>query len=121
MQNGMRDRLIELINQDNCPSPYICDERCKYSRLEQCIGDRLADHLIANGVILPPCKVGETLYLVQVDYKGNYNFSNCLVDSKITMFSILRAYEEKTIVYMSTDKSKAEQKLKEMRNENGKL
>lgn len=121
MQNDMRDRLIELINQDNCPSPYMCDERCKYSHLEQCIGDRLADHLIANGVILPPCKVGETLYLVQVDYKGNYNFSNCLVDSKITMFSILRAYEEKTIVYMSTDKSKAEQKLKEMRNENGKL
>lgn len=51
MKNNIRDRLIDLINQDNCPSPYICDEKCKYSHLEQCIGDRLADHLIENDVI----------------------------------------------------------------------
>ena len=51
MQNDMRDRLIDLINQDNCPSPYICDERCKYSHLVHCIGDRLADHLIENDVV----------------------------------------------------------------------
>ena len=51
MQTDMKDRLIELINQDNCPSPYICDEKCKYSHLGQCSSDRLADHLIANDVV----------------------------------------------------------------------
>lgn len=51
MKIDIRDRLIDLINQDNCPSPYICDEKCKYLHLEQCIGDRLADHLIENDVI----------------------------------------------------------------------
>ena len=51
MQTDIRDRLIDLINQDNCPSPYICDEKCKYSHLERCTGDRLADFLIANDVV----------------------------------------------------------------------
>lgn len=94
MQNDMRDRLVELLGD------YLYSEQ-------------IADHLIANGVILPPCNVGETLYLVQIGYKGNYHMASIVVDSKITMLSILRAYEEKTIVYMSTDKIKAEHKLKE--------
>lgn len=51
MKIDIRDRLIDLINQDNCPSPYICDEKCKYSHLERCTGDRLADYLIANDVV----------------------------------------------------------------------
>ena len=117
MQNEMRDRLVNLINQDNCPSPYICSNKCKYAHLEYCIGDRLADHLIENGVIVPPCKVGETLHLIQRDWENNYFLTACEVSSKITMLSILRAYEEKTVVYMSTDKDQAEQKLKEMRGE----
>lgn len=104
MQNDMRDRLIELLSEI-------------HSKKIPSMGE-IADHLIANGVILPPCNVGETLYLVQIGYKGNYHMASIVVDSKITMFSILRAYEEKTIVYMSTDKIKAEQKLKEMRADN---
>ncbi|MBQ8766074.1 MAG: hypothetical protein IJZ16_04660 [Clostridia bacterium] len=71
-----------------------------------------------ENAFVPPCKVGETLYLVQVDYKGNYSMTPIVVGSKITMLSILRAYEEKTIVYMSTDKDQAEQKLNEMRIDN---
>lgn len=64
-----------------------------------------------------PCKIGETLHLIQKDWEGDYFLTVCEVNSKITMFSILRAYEEKTVVYMSTDKNKAEQKLEEMRGE----
>ena len=103
----MRDRLIELLEE---AEGQVNND---YPSLES-----MADYLIANGVIIPPCKVGETLYLIQIDYKGKYSMQSCLVPSKITMFSILRAYEEQTIVYMSTDKSKTEQKLKEMRVEN---
>lgn len=102
MQNDMRDRLVNLII-----------EAMPYSEIER-QPNKLADYLIANGVIVPPCKVGETLYLVQVDYEGNYGMTPIVVSSKITMRSILRAYEEKTIVYMSTNKDQAEQKLKEL-------
>ena len=44
----MRDRLIELIEEwhKNAPTQY------------------LADHLLDNGVIVPPCKVGDKLYIV---------------------------------------------------------
>ena len=115
MPNEMRDRLVNLINQDNCPSPFMCSNECKYAHLKNCCGDRLADHLIENGVIVPPCKVGETLYLIQIDYESNYFMTTIVVSSKITMLSILRAYEEKTIVYMSTDKNKAEEELQKLK------
>lgn len=46
MQND-RDRLIELIQK-------------WYENLE--MFPYLADYLLANGVIVPPCKVGDTVY-----------------------------------------------------------
>jgi hypothetical protein len=64
MQNEARDRLVNLINQDNCPSPFMCSNECKYAHLKNCCGDRLADHLIENGVIVLPCKVGDTVYVL---------------------------------------------------------
>ena len=51
-----RDRLIELLTKEVArPKAYA-----------------LADHLLANGVIVPPCKVGQTVYYIVFDnvYKG---------------------------------------------------
>lgn len=45
----MRDRLIELISQVQ----YMGGLECK-----------LADYLLKNGVIVPPCKVGQTVYAI---------------------------------------------------------
>ena len=45
----MRDRLIEIIEKSYMVGGYDIFD--------------LADHLIANGVILPPCKVGDKLYI----------------------------------------------------------
>lgn len=42
----MRDRLMALINDVVHP----------------CHAGALADYLLANGVIVPPCKVGDTVY-----------------------------------------------------------
>lgn len=47
----MRDILIELIAEVQ----YM-------GGLE----GKLADHLLANGVIVPPCKVGDTVYTIEV-------------------------------------------------------
>ena len=55
----MRDRLIELIAKSNLvlvdggihPDTHKAQEA-------------LADYLLANGVIVPPCKVGDTVYKV---------------------------------------------------------
>lgn len=112
MQNDERDKLIDLIVSADI-SLFGTDKP---------FAEVYADHLIANDIIVPPCKIGETLYLIQVDYRGNYSLNSCEVGSKITMFSILRAYEEKTILFMSTDKKKAEKKIKELeeKSRNGK-
>ena len=47
----MRERLIELLDD------YMGNEFLK--------NDGLADHLLENGVIVPPCKVGDTVYDLQ--------------------------------------------------------
>lgn len=51
----MRDRLIELVN-DN-PDIWMSDRAV----------EMIADHLLANGVIITPCKVGDKVYRVMAD------------------------------------------------------
>ena len=52
----MRDRLIEILNQI-----YSTDFKGDY---ESGIND-MTDRLLAEGVIVPPCKVGQTVYVIQ--------------------------------------------------------
>lgn len=66
----MRDRLVELFKDFafKCVEP--CDKRIKQSEniivvnCETCKKEQLADYLLANGVIVPPCKVGQTVYVI---------------------------------------------------------
>lgn len=55
----MRERLIELLKHNS-----QCEDKdCKECKLNgSCLVNREADHLIANGVIVLPCKVGDTVY-----------------------------------------------------------
>lgn len=56
----MRDRLIELIlNTPVLKFPSGSRAQGKTYQTAQ----NVADHLLANGVIVPPCNVGDTLYL----------------------------------------------------------
>lgn len=45
----MKDRLIELIEEAIQGSAYSCD---------------VAEHLLENGVIAPPCNCGDTVYYI---------------------------------------------------------
>lgn len=85
----MRDRLIEIISDElgdiNCAKLWAAD---------------IADRLLANGVIVPPCKVGDTLYYpvfatnrvllykvisIKLNSKGLYIVcENCLSKSQMT-------------------------------------
>ena len=53
----MRERLIELISQCNA-------KNLNMVQLLESEKLLLADHLLANGVIVPPCKVGDKLYYI---------------------------------------------------------
>ena len=59
-----RERLTCLLSGYDFDSTFcnICerpDDDCAV-----CGSERLADYLISNGVIVPPCKVGDTVYII---------------------------------------------------------
>ena len=57
-----RERLIELIGQkQDCGSLTIG------LRTHAVFNGFLADYLLANGVIVPPCKVGDTVYAISLN------------------------------------------------------
>ena len=46
----VREKLMELLKTNACPSPFMCDPTCKYYGFGDCFPDRFADYLIAHGV-----------------------------------------------------------------------
>lgn len=57
----MRDRLIELLDKGN--ETFRNGEGDCGDLLEH-----LADHLLSEGVIVPPCKVGDTIWYINQNY-----------------------------------------------------
>lgn len=58
----MRERLIELIDEKQV---YGIDQYQPESHNTYLLdNDELADHLLANGVIVPPVKIGQTVYII---------------------------------------------------------
>ena len=124
----MRDRLIKLLT-DNLPRCGILprwDNPLQFSRDEQVEG--IADHLLASGVIVPPCKVGDTVFMIKDEkiYDGTVRFlrwesredrgihSDMLANST-PYFSIGASFDDfgKTVFLT---KAEAEQALKEREN-----
>ena len=54
----MRDRLIELLRKAEIKEPPIHRKIIDFAEVGV-----LADHLLLNGVIVPPCKVGDVVYV----------------------------------------------------------
>mgnify|MGYP003400053873 CR=1 FL=1 len=63
-----KDRLIELL--DNFGDDISFCDICKRPSedCDACKNEQLADHLLANGVIVPPCKVGTKVYIAYVEH-----------------------------------------------------
>ncbi len=97
----MRDRLIELLDELlelGYSSPYV------------------ADYLIANGVIVPPCKVGDTVYFVhKSEHKiTTHKVTNIYVGKSMTisakgLWSTIKPHEFGWLFY--TSKEEAEKAL----------
>ncbi len=61
----MRDRLIEILKKfctDGCKISHQCGY-CDFGDLTVC-PSAVAEHILANGVIVPPCNVGDIVYMV---------------------------------------------------------
>lgn len=77
-----RDRLIELIEQ-HCLARLDALE-CTADKDIEC-SECLAEHLLSNGVIVPPCKVGQTVYelrvrgLIESDVRRGYYADHAII------------------------------------------
>ena len=72
-----RKRLIELINKAEsiCDNTLDCDS-CKFELSGSCKSALIADYLLANDVIVPPCKVGDRLFCVFTDRGINKTYTH---------------------------------------------
>ena len=63
-----RDRLIELIVNADTHDSYEC-RLCTKKDVSciRCDAEKFADHLLANGVIVPPCKVGDDIWWIDTE------------------------------------------------------
>lgn len=59
-----RDRLIELLKNDSCESPMLCDPNCKYASLKRCYEERTADYLLENNVFVAPVTEDDSVYII---------------------------------------------------------
>lgn len=57
----MKDRLIELLEKTFAE---------QYEKRGLLTAPHTADYLLANGVIVPPCKVGQTVYVIEPLWYG---------------------------------------------------
>ena len=114
----MRDRLIELLN-DMQDKGYVSAKNedeisCHVSN------KNIADYLLENGVIVPPCKVGQKVYRIstrsgtRIKYIQETNISRIAIDNEgvwlfCTCNPIAKCVFGKTVFL---NKEEAEQALK---------
>lgn len=72
-----RERLIEIL----LDGVTFTDEYKNPARMQ---AEYTADHLLANGVIVPPVNVGQIVYVVDRYYTSEWEIYECEVDSLTT-------------------------------------
>lgn len=72
MPNEMRERLIEILNVTIHPKEGV-------DPAEVVAAEVVADYLLDNGVIVPPCKVGDVVYVIEPCscHCGHNTFEEC--------------------------------------------
>ena len=79
----MRDKLIDIIEQCTCHYSPPCDGDCGLCKNVEIYDEQIehiADHLLANGVIVPSANTGKTVYWASDVYK------------KVQPFVVVEAY-----------------------------
>ena len=74
-----REKLIELIVTTPVPCMVVAGVRGGKSLISASV---IADHLLANGVIVPPCKEGETVYKIKKFCEKSEGYQEFYVPSK---------------------------------------
>lgn len=100
----MRDRLIELLKgAETEVNKALSGKSAIPLALEEWLGI-YADHLIANGVILPPCKLGGDIYMLVT--RNQHTFIKKTILTKLNFFDVIDRFG-KTVFLTKEDAEKA--------------
>lgn len=77
----MRDRLIELLNKKY---DHFCDQ-CGVNKDSHYI-ENLADYLLSNGVIVPPCNVGDKVW--EINTENPFEEDLRVIETKVEGFFV---------------------------------
>ncbi len=84
-----KERLIGLLKKSRCDKE--CDGFNNEDFCNGCAGHekcvKTADYLLANGVIVLPCKVGDTVYFDAVGYHDSAEIDGIHIDEKGMSFT----------------------------------
>lgn len=110
-----RERLIELLNKKQDFGGILIKSQMddRYTTIREKNNEDIADYLLENGVIVPPCKVGDTIYMiVEKRTKITRDYFRFIKTTKLTFSNMERVINEigKTVFL---NKEEAEQALKE--------
>ena len=89
----MRDRLIKLLKRFSLVCRRDCDKIRTTNTCKTCHFGQIADYILADGWIRPPCKVGDTFYAINetsyCDYEV-YGFMWCKKpdEDKISLIAV---------------------------------
>ena len=88
LKMDVREKLVELLKTNACPSPFMCDPACRYYGFEDCFPERFADYLIDHGVTVQEWisvdderkpKEGEDVLVAVFDGYDTYTDIDCLM------------------------------------------
>ena len=97
----MKDRLIELLK--NTP---LCNKNFDLQYSDGTI-EKFADYLIENGVIVPPCKVGNKVWFVERRYHYNLKtFKEYVCEGYVKAIKVSMKPMKITIEYPIADDKK---------------
>lgn len=97
----MRERLAQLLRSKSCwnnDCPEGGCEKCDYIGINDETAEQIADYLIANGVVVPPCKIRTKVYKIVLGKIYEYEIASYTVDAEGFSFIHL-AYMEGNTIY----------------------
>ena len=89
----MRERLIEILNKKY---DHFCDQ-CGVNK-DSHYTENLADYLLDNGVVVPPCKVGSKVYKITRNQvkECEVTFVGISADERCSHFNFVENYADGT-------------------------
>jgi hypothetical protein len=119
-----RERLVELLNE----ATFGVNKHTLADHLHKETIERVADYLIANNVVVLPCKVGDKIFAVSASLKTIYECKVTHIISQeggLMIFGTLPYCKEPRAIcseydigkdYVFLSRAEAEAKLREMRD-----